>query len=167
MAGSPPVQSTECNRVPRQSCRLLREDRSICLLHITVQIQQSHSSSPQSHPKHGFDTVLIGFLIDPPELVDGRIQLIGDETKVTIVDWYLSLINSVETRTAGRESAMSASRKRIVGIGGRTSDKIVTVRRIITYKASGKQGAWGLDSDMDGERGKPHCLVAPVFMVKE
>lgn len=55
-------------------------------LHITVQIQQSHSSSPQSHPKHGFDTVLIGFLMELPELDEGRTQLIGDAANVTIVD---------------------------------------------------------------------------------
>ena len=55
-------------------------------LHITAQIQQSHSSSPQSHPKHGFDTVLIGFLMVLPELDEGRTQLIGDATDVSIVD---------------------------------------------------------------------------------
>jgi hypothetical protein len=52
---------------------------------MTVQIQQSHSSSPQSHPKHGFDTLLIGFLIEPPELDEGRTQLIGDATEEIIM----------------------------------------------------------------------------------
>lgn len=51
--------------------------------HITVQTQQSHSSSPQSHPKHGFEMVLIGFLTDPPELVDGRVELIGARIEAT------------------------------------------------------------------------------------
>jgi hypothetical protein len=63
-------------------------------LHITVQIQQSHSSSPQSHPKHGFDTVLIGFLIELPELEEGRTQLIGDAKEVTIVDLCLRMITT-------------------------------------------------------------------------
>jgi hypothetical protein len=40
-------------------------------------MQQSHSSPPQSHPKHGFDTVLIGFLTEPPEPEEGSVQLIG------------------------------------------------------------------------------------------
>jgi hypothetical protein len=53
--------------------------------YITVQIQQSHSSSPQSHPKHGFDTVLIGFLIGPPEPDEGRTQLIGAATEGIIM----------------------------------------------------------------------------------
>ena len=47
--------------------------------HITVHIQQSHSSSPQSHPKHGFETDLIGFLIELPELLEGSVQSIGVE----------------------------------------------------------------------------------------
>lgn len=47
--------------------------------HITVQIQQSHSSSPQSHPKQGFWTVLMGFLMDEPEPEDGRVKLTGEE----------------------------------------------------------------------------------------
>ncbi|KAF5858256.1 hypothetical protein ETB97_004663 [Aspergillus alliaceus] len=44
-----------------------------------VQMQQSHSSSPQSQPKHGFWTDLMGFLIEDPELVDGRIKFRGEE----------------------------------------------------------------------------------------
>lgn len=52
--------------------------------HITVQMQQSHSSSPQSQPKQGLDTVLMGFLIEPPELLEGRIQLIGVEMEAAI-----------------------------------------------------------------------------------
>ncbi|RAK97433.1 uncharacterized protein BO80DRAFT_322538, partial [Aspergillus ibericus CBS 121593] len=47
--------------------------------HITVQMQQSHSSSPQSQPKQGLDTVLMGFLMEEPELEDGRIKLTGEE----------------------------------------------------------------------------------------
>ncbi|PYH46456.1 uncharacterized protein BP01DRAFT_293631, partial [Aspergillus saccharolyticus JOP 1030-1] len=47
--------------------------------HITVQIQQSHSSSPQSHPKHGLETVLMGFLIEDPELEEGSMKLTGEE----------------------------------------------------------------------------------------
>lgn len=45
-------------------------------------MQQSHSvPSPQSHPKHGFETVLMGLLIEEPELEpeDGRVQLSGVE----------------------------------------------------------------------------------------
>lgn len=53
--------------------------------HITVQIQQSHSSSPQSQPKQGFDTDLIGFLIELPEPLEGRVQFNGVETEATIV----------------------------------------------------------------------------------
>lgn len=42
-------------------------------------MQQSHSSSPQSHPKHGFDTVLMGFLMLDPELDEGSVKLTGDD----------------------------------------------------------------------------------------
>lgn len=49
-------------------------------------MQQSHSSSPQSQPKQGFETVLIGFLIELPELLEGSVQLIGFETEVSIVE---------------------------------------------------------------------------------
>lgn len=50
-------------------------------IHITTQTQQSHSSSPQSQPKQGFDTVLMGFLMmdDEPEDDEGRVKLIGEE----------------------------------------------------------------------------------------
>ncbi|KAB8238787.1 uncharacterized protein BDW43DRAFT_259795 [Aspergillus alliaceus] len=48
-------------------------------VHIMVQMQQSHSSSPQSQPKHGFWTDLMGFLIEDPELVDGSIKFRGEE----------------------------------------------------------------------------------------
>ena len=44
-----------------------------------MQIQQSHISSPQSHPKHGFETALMGFLMLEPELDDGRVKLTGLE----------------------------------------------------------------------------------------
>ncbi|KAB8278182.1 hypothetical protein BDV30DRAFT_204201 [Aspergillus minisclerotigenes] len=47
--------------------------------YITVQMQQSHSSSPQSQPKHGFWTDLMGFLMEDPELEDGRMKFTGDE----------------------------------------------------------------------------------------
>lgn len=53
--------------------------------HITVQIQQSHSSSPQSHPKQGFDTLLIGFLIELPEPLEGNVQLKGFELAEIII----------------------------------------------------------------------------------
>jgi hypothetical protein len=70
--------------------RLILPSALALALHITAQIQQSHSSSPQSHPKHGFDTVLIGFLMELPELDEGRTQLIGDATDVSIVEWTSS-----------------------------------------------------------------------------
>ncbi|PWY83647.1 hypothetical protein BO94DRAFT_494679, partial [Aspergillus sclerotioniger CBS 115572] len=47
--------------------------------HITVQMQQSHSSSPQSQPKQGLETVLMGFLMEEPELEDGRAKLTDEE----------------------------------------------------------------------------------------
>lgn len=47
-----------------------------------MQIQQSHSSSPQSHPKQGLETDLIGFLMELPELLEGRVKLKGSETEV-------------------------------------------------------------------------------------
>lgn len=50
-----------------------------------MQIQQSHSSSPQSQPKQGFETDLIGFLIELPELLEGRVQFDGVVTEATIV----------------------------------------------------------------------------------
>lgn len=51
-------------------------------------MQQSHSSSPQSHPKHGFETVLMGFLMDDPEAEDGRVQLMGEEKdEAAILQW--------------------------------------------------------------------------------
>lgn len=53
--------------------------------HITVQIQQSHSSSPQSHPKQGFETVLIGPLIELPEALEGKVQLNGFEAAEIIL----------------------------------------------------------------------------------
>lgn len=53
--------------------------------HITVQIQQSHSSSPQSHPKQGLDTVLMGFLIEDPELEEGSVKLTGEEKDPTLI----------------------------------------------------------------------------------
>ncbi|KAB8262962.1 hypothetical protein BDV32DRAFT_119797 [Aspergillus pseudonomiae] len=42
-------------------------------------MQQSHSSSPQSQPKHGFWTDLMGFLMEDPELEDGRMKFTGEE----------------------------------------------------------------------------------------
>ncbi|RAL13274.1 uncharacterized protein BO97DRAFT_405105 [Aspergillus homomorphus CBS 101889] len=48
-------------------------------------MQQSHSSSPQSHPKQGLDTVLMGFLIDEPELEEGRVKLTGEKEPTLIV----------------------------------------------------------------------------------
>lgn len=49
--------------------------------HITTQKQQSHESpSPQSQPKQGFVTVLIGFsTVDEPDFVDveGSVKLTG------------------------------------------------------------------------------------------
>ncbi|EAW16223.1 uncharacterized protein NFIA_055720 [Aspergillus fischeri NRRL 181] len=60
----------------------------ILYIYITVQMQQSHSSSPQSHPKHGFETVLMGFLMDDPEAEDGRVQLMGEEKdEAAILRW--------------------------------------------------------------------------------
>lgn len=49
-------------------------------IHITTQIQQSHSSSPQSHPKHGLVVPLMGFLMDEePEEEEGRTASTGSE----------------------------------------------------------------------------------------
>ncbi|GFF43926.1 hypothetical protein IFM61606_02806 [Aspergillus udagawae] len=62
--------------------------QGILYIYITVQMQQSHSSSPQSHPKHGFETVLMGFLMDDPEAEDGRVQLTGEEKdEAAIFQW--------------------------------------------------------------------------------
>lgn len=47
-------------------------------------MQQSQSSSPQSHPKQGFDTGLIGFVTELAEL-EGRAQVTGDEEEVIMV----------------------------------------------------------------------------------
>lgn len=48
---------------------------------MTTQIQQSHASSPQSQPKHGFETVWTGFLTDEPdeEEVEGSVQFRGED----------------------------------------------------------------------------------------
>lgn len=55
--------------------------------HITVQTQHSHSSSPQSQPKQGLETDLMGFLT-VPELVEGRMQLVGASAEAIIVsEW--------------------------------------------------------------------------------
>ncbi|GKZ70056.1 hypothetical protein AnigIFM50267_005299 [Aspergillus niger] len=52
-----------------------------------LQTQQSHSSSPQSQPKQGFETVLIGRLMEEPELEEGRVKLTAEETaEAAIVD---------------------------------------------------------------------------------
>ncbi|PKY03239.1 hypothetical protein P168DRAFT_291375 [Aspergillus campestris IBT 28561] len=57
--------------------------------YITVQIQQSHSSSPQSHPKQGFDTVLIGLLIDDPEDPDdGRVKFTSEGVDPVAILFY-------------------------------------------------------------------------------
>ncbi|KAJ5974603.1 hypothetical protein N7481_011813 [Penicillium waksmanii] len=48
-------------------------------------IQQSHSSSPQSQPKQGFETVLIGPLIELPEALEGKVQLNGFEAAEIIL----------------------------------------------------------------------------------
>ncbi|GIJ91930.1 hypothetical protein Asppvi_010905 [Aspergillus pseudoviridinutans] len=53
--------------------------QGILYIYITVQMQQSHASSPQSHPKHGFETVLMGFLMEDPEAEDGSVQSMGEE----------------------------------------------------------------------------------------
>lgn len=50
-----------------------------------MQIQQSHSSSPQSHPKHGLETDLMGPFTEPPELLVGRVQLNEVEVEAIIV----------------------------------------------------------------------------------
>jgi hypothetical protein len=49
-----------------------------------VQIQQSHVSLPQSHPKHGFDTPCVGFLTEEP-VDDGSVQFTGDAVDEVIV----------------------------------------------------------------------------------
>lgn len=70
---------------------------STVTIYMTVQIQQSHSSSPQSQPKQGFDTVLIGFLMEPPELpelVEGRTQLIGAAAETIMVHKSLRKLTS-------------------------------------------------------------------------
>lgn len=49
---------------------------------MTTQIQQSQASSPQSQPKHGFETVWTGFLTDEEpdeEEVEGRVQFKGED----------------------------------------------------------------------------------------
>lgn len=46
-------------------------------------MQKSHSSSPQSQPKHGLETDLMGFLMELPELLEGRVQSKGVEIEVT------------------------------------------------------------------------------------
>lgn len=52
------------------------------MAHITVQIQQSHSSSPQSHPKHGLVTG--GFMMELMELLElEKVRLIGNKNEVT------------------------------------------------------------------------------------
>ena len=51
--------------------------------HITVHMQKSHSSSPQSQPKHGLETDLMGFLMELPELLEGRMQSKGVGIEVT------------------------------------------------------------------------------------
>ncbi|GFF89890.1 hypothetical protein IFM47457_08305 [Aspergillus lentulus] len=76
-------------RFPRSaSIHHPRVIQRILYIYITVQMQQSHSSSPQSHPKHGFETVLMGFLMDDPEAEDGRVQLMGEEKdEAAILRW--------------------------------------------------------------------------------
>lgn len=74
--------SIVCRRSPKRS--ILKEVLAGSnQAHITMHIQQSHSSSPQSQPKHGFETDLMGFLIEPPELVEGSVQSNGVEIEVT------------------------------------------------------------------------------------
>lgn len=56
---------------------------------MTVQMQQSHSSSPQSQPKHGLETVLMGFLMDEPELEEGRVKFTGEESEEAAILMFL------------------------------------------------------------------------------
>lgn len=48
---------------------------------MTTQMQQSHISSPQSHPKHGFETDWTGFLTEEPDDEDGRVQFRGEDVE--------------------------------------------------------------------------------------
>ncbi|OJJ30238.1 hypothetical protein ASPWEDRAFT_32438 [Aspergillus wentii DTO 134E9] len=53
--------------------------------YITVQMQQSQASSPQSQPKHGFETDLMGFLIEEPDPESGRVKLTGEEMELAAI----------------------------------------------------------------------------------
>ncbi|KAJ5172039.1 hypothetical protein N7492_004632 [Penicillium capsulatum] len=81
-------------------------------IYITVQIQQSHSSSPQSQPKQGFETDLMGFLIELPELpelVEGRIQLIGAAAETFIVPRIVQRNPRSNWATVSREQRTTAT----------------------------------------------------------
>lgn len=74
--------------------------------HITVHMQKSHSSSPQSQPKHGLETDLMGFVMELPELLEGRMQSNGIEIEVTaMVDKGLDLLEIVSQVRARKQKA--------------------------------------------------------------
>ena len=61
--------------------------------YITTQIQQSQVSSPQSHPKHGFETVWMGFLTLLPLLLDeGRVKFTGEEVAEVVILGFIEVL---------------------------------------------------------------------------
>ncbi|KAL5048218.1 hypothetical protein BDW71DRAFT_26778 [Aspergillus fruticulosus] len=88
--------------------------------HITVQMQKSHSVSPQSQPKQGFETVLMGLVIEEPELEpeEGRVQLRGVAMEGILL-CVLCVLWRARRQGSGFSSAYTASSERTAEWDGR------------------------------------------------